>query len=199
MACHEKDIDDPNNAFMEHASLSHTESAWGYRRFDVWLFRWMRAGHGARPRLLPVARWISHRSWFPLLITLVAMCLPLPSGGWLLLQVLCVATAAQVMSKKCAVLWGAPRPFALGLSHNHLKHGPRAGLPSTHAAVMGAVVGFMAAVLPLHPLLAVLGAIALLTAWARVYAGAHFPCDVVAGLGLGVGAGWAAARFIHGV
>lgn len=181
---------------MERATFNHAEHHWGYRHVDVRLFRWMRAGHGARPLLLPVACAISHRSWAPMLIALIAMAGASPAGGWLLLQVLCVATAVQVLSKQCAVRWAAPRPFALGLSHNHLKHSPRAGLPSTHAAVMGSVVGFMAVAAPGHPLLAVLGAIALATAWARVYAGAHFPSDVLLGLGLGGALGWTGAQLM---
>ncbi len=179
---------------MENATLQHTENAWGYRQLDVRLFRWMRAGRGARPKLLPVARVIALRSWIPMLLTLVVMAGAQPSGGWVLLQVLGMAAIAQVFSKKCAMFWAAPRPFALGLSDNHLRHGPRAGLPSTHAAVMGAVAGFMAVAMPGHPLLALLVAIALLTAWARVYAGAHFPSDVLLGLGLGCAVGWAGAR-----
>ena len=181
---------------MKNATFEHAGNGWGYRQFDVRLFRWMRAGHGARPGLLPAACAISHRSWAPMLITLMAMAGATPSGGWMLLQVLLMATLAQVLSKQCAVLWAAPRPFALGLSHNHLQHGPRAGLPSTHAAVMGSVVGYMAVAAPGHPLLAVLGGIALATAWARVYAGAHFPSDVLLGLGLGGALGWTGARLL---
>lgn len=179
---------------MKNAVFDQAESTWGYRRFDVRLFRWMRAGHGARPTLLPVACAIAHRSWAPMLLTLGVIASSMPSGGWMLLQVLLTATAAQLVSKRCAVFFSAPRPFAIGLSHNHLKHGPRAGLPSTHAAVMGSVVGFVALTAPGHPLLALLGAIALATAWARVYAGAHFPSDVLLGLGLGGALGWAGAR-----
>ena len=106
----------------------------------------------------------------------------------------CGRRGAGRQKKKCALVWAAFRPFALGVSHNHLKHGSRAGLPSTHAAVMGSVVGFMAVVAPGHPLLAVLGTIALGTAWARVCVGAHFPTDVLLGLSLGGAMGWAGAR-----
>ena len=37
---------------MKNAVFDQAESSWGYRQFDVRLFRWMRAGHGARPMLL---------------------------------------------------------------------------------------------------------------------------------------------------
>lgn len=177
-------------------SIQPASSAWGFRQFDVWLFRWMRAGLGARPCLLPAARIIAHGSWLPMTLTLLIMVAALPSGGWTLLKVLVVATFAQLVSKRCAMVWAAPRPFALGLSDNHLKHGPRAGLPSTHAAVMAAVVGSMAAAAPGNPWLAVLVALALATGWARIYAGAHFPSDVLLGLGLGSGLGWAGARLL---
>ncbi|MDM7944293.1 MAG: phosphatase PAP2 family protein [Hydrogenophaga sp.] len=168
-------------------------TTWGRRPFDVWLFRRMGAGHGARAGWLPVACAVAQHSWIVLLPTLMLMTLGLQGGGWTALQCLGVATLAQVLSKQCAARWAAPRPFALGLSQNHLGHGPRAGLPSTHAAVMGAVVGFMAVAAPTHPLLALLGATALATAWARVYAGAHFPGDVLLGLSMGGSLGWAGA------
>jgi undecaprenyl-diphosphatase len=183
---------------VETTAIAATADAagWGLRRYDVWLFRWMRAGHGARAGLLRVAQWVAHHSWVPLVATLGAMAMAEEHASWLVAQCLCMATLAQLVSKRCATRWAAPRPFAVGLSQNHLGHGPRAGLPSTHAAVMGAVVGFMAHAAPGHPLLALLAAIALATAWARVYAGAHFPSDVLLGLGLGGALGWMGAVLI---
>lgn len=122
----------------------------------------------------------------------------LEGDAWPLLQCLLVASLVQVLSKQCASRWNLPRPFQLGLSPNHLGHSARAGFPSTHAMVMGTVFGFMALALPSGWILASLAGLALATAWARVYAGAHFPLDVLAGLGLGalagLLAGWALAR-----
>jgi membrane-associated phospholipid phosphatase len=73
----------------------------------------------------------------------------------------------------------------LGLSPEYLAHGARAGLPSTHATVMFTVAFMLIADPRLRAVgLAVL-AIAVATAWARVYVGVHFPVDVAAGALLG--------------
>jgi undecaprenyl-diphosphatase len=58
-------------------------------------------------------------------------------------------------------------------------------MPSTHASVM-----FTVALCFLYrPRLRAIGwllvGLALMTGWARVYVGVHFPLDVAAGLGLG--------------
>jgi undecaprenyl-diphosphatase len=75
----------------------------------------------------------------------------------------------------------------LGLSPNHLQHSERGGFPSTHAMVMGAVLGFMLLALPAAPLLLLAMALTVAaTGWARVCAGAHFPLDVLGGTALGL-------------
>jgi len=100
-----------------------------------------------------------------------------------------LATLVQVLAKRSARWLSAPRPFALGLCPNHLNHGERGGMPSTHAAVMGALAGALAPWMAMWPELALVPAIAALTAWARVHAGAHFPSDVLVGLALGAALG----------
>jgi membrane-associated phospholipid phosphatase len=99
--------------------------------------------------------------------------------------VLVVAALASLVSRELAAAIGAPRPFMVGLSPEHISHGARAGLPSTHASVMFTVAFMLIADRRLRAIgLAVL-AMALATAWARVYVGVHFPVDVAAGALLG--------------
>jgi membrane-associated phospholipid phosphatase len=73
-----------------------------------------------------------------------------------------------------------PRPFMRGLSPLYIPHGQRPGLPSTHASVMFTLAFMMifrrASVGPGTALLVV----ALLTSWARIYLGIHFPADIAA-------------------
>lgn len=169
---------------------------WGWRAPDVRLFLWMRAGHGPRRVRLAVA--IARWSWVPLLMVVAAMASRWGHGWVAALQCLCVAGLLQWMGKRGAQRWPTARPFALGLAPNHLGHSPRASFPSAHAMVMGTVAGFVAALAPHDPLWGAAALIAFLTAWARVHAGAHFPSDVLAGLGLGgVGGAAAAWPFVH--
>lgn len=160
-----------------------------WRRLDERLFLWMGAGHHARPGLLLVAVTMARWSWLPMLMALIAAAAHAGSGPWIVTGCLLTAGMVQILSKQSACRWGMPRPFQRGLSPNHLRHGGRAGFPSTHAMVMGAVCGFMMVAVPASPFLVLIGVLALATAWARVYTGAHFPLDVLAGLCLGCGAG----------
>ncbi|WP_076997883.1 phosphatase PAP2 family protein [Variovorax sp. KK3] len=99
---------------------------------------------------------------------------------------LVAAAAASFIAQELAEVIGMPRPFVVGLSPAHIEHGIRGALPSAHATVMftvGLVYCLRAATRKLG--LAIL-AIAVLTGWARIYVGVHFPFDILAGLGLAI-------------
>lgn len=167
-----------------------------WQRLDRHLFHWMGGGHRARALPLAVAQRVARWSWVPLLGLMTAG-LPRDGHGISVLgQCLLAAAVVQVASKRLSRHWSSNRPFMEGLSPNHLNHSVRAGFPSTHATVMGAVLGFMWLQMPPGPALAGIAAVTLCTGWARVYAGAHYPLDVLAGLLLGGGAGLLAAAAI---
>lgn len=166
----------------------HGTGSPGWQRLDLWLFHAMGGGHRNRPRRLALACTLARWSWLPLLGLMVSAVWP---WGWegaaVLIQCLVVATSVQLISKRLARHWQVQRPFMRGLSPNHLGHSTRGGFPSTHAMVMGAVLGFMLLVLPAgHPLLPAMALTVAATGWARVCAGAHFPLDVLAGTALGL-------------
>lgn len=131
-------------------------------------------------------RW----SWLPLLAVMAAAAYQMATHGVLLaLLALVFAGLVQLAGKRLARRWQAQRPFVLGLCDNHLGHSARAGFPSSHALVMGAVIGTLLPHTPNDALSTAMAAIALLTAWARVHTGAHFPSDVIVGTVAGVFAG----------
>ncbi|MEY3474076.1 MAG: hypothetical protein RL087_534 [Pseudomonadota bacterium] len=108
---------------------------------------------------------------------------------------------AQSLAHGLAAELGAPRPFMLGLADNLLGHSQRGGLPSTHAFVMAALVGWGHAVGMPAAWRAIAWAAVGMTALGRVYAGVHFVSDVTVGAALGWCLGALTTRFaivVHG-
>jgi len=168
------------------ATLAAAASPW--LRLDIHLFRLLRAGHGPAA-LMALARATARWSWLPLLALVVWVSLGHRLGPGLALACLAWAGLVQWAGKRLARRWQAQRPFALGLCPNHLGHGSRAGFPSSHALVMGAVLGVLLPHTDSAQALSAMAAVAVFTGWARVHTGAHFPLDVVVGLALGLLAG----------
>ncbi|MGC4395471.1 phosphatase PAP2 family protein [Hydrogenophaga sp. T2] len=163
-------------------------SASPWLRLDIRLFRLLHAGRGPAA-LMGFARALARWSWLPLLALVAWVSLDHRLGPVLALLCLAWAGLVQLAGKRLARRWQAQRPFALGLCPNHLGHGGRAGFPSSHALVMGAVLGALLPHTASGAALAAMAALALGTGWARVHTGAHFPLDVIAGLAMGLAAG----------
>jgi undecaprenyl-diphosphatase len=149
-------------------------------------FLWVQASHAAHPSVLPASVWLAEgTAW----IAAAAV-------GWVLwrrqdqrrylLGCLAVGVLASMLAHQLAGQLALPRPFMVGLSINHLQHGARGALPSAHASVMFAVAAAFLHRAELRRAGLGILAMALVTGWARVSAGAHFPADVLAGLLLGL-------------
>lgn len=168
-------------------------NTWNLRLFEL-----IAGGHQPDSGLLRVASLLAEGSTWLCAVLILAAVWMQPPGRARIAFVLVVAALASVLSRELAAAIGAPRPFMLGLSPEHISHGARAGLPSTHASVMFTVAFLLVADLRLRAIgLAVL-ALAVATAWARVYVGVHFPADVAAGALLGACMAGAAQAAVHG-
>jgi undecaprenyl-diphosphatase len=169
---------------------------------------------GDRSLFLTVNEWARDTPWLHGAISAYAGYGALAFGGLLLLGYV-LARRARSADLLAASLWsglapllavalnqpiasgvGERRPFAVFPDALLLAH--RSADPSfasDHATMAGAVaVGLL---LVSRRLGAIAVVAALLMAFARVYVGAHFPVDVVAGLALGAavaGLGWLALR-----
>jgi len=153
---------------------------------NISLFQWLGAGHAPDAHLLWLATLVAEgTSWLCLALLAVAAWRQPAQRGYAMATLAAIGAAALAAHALAQAL-NLPRPFVAGLSPNYIAHGARGSLPSAHASVMFTV----ALVLCLRPALRTLGlvvfAIALVTGWARIYVGAHFPFDVAAGLALAV-------------
>ncbi|MDM0080440.1 phosphatase PAP2 family protein [Variovorax sp. J31P179] len=153
---------------------------------NISLFQWLGAGHAPDAQFLWLATQLADgTSWLCLALLAVAAWRQPAQRGYLM-ATLAAAGAAALAAHALAQALNLPRPFVAGLSPNYIAHGARGSLPSAHASVMFT----LALVLCLRPALRTLGlavfAIALVTGWARIYVGAHFPFDIAAGLALAI-------------
>lgn len=100
------------------------------------------------------------------------------------------------------IRWGFPhpRPADLGLGHQWLAQGSRAGFPSMHTATAFALAGAMLQWWGASARAAGAWLLALAMGWSRICLGAHFPTDVLAGAVTGLlcagTAPWLAQRLL---
>ncbi|CAM5786164.1 phosphatase PAP2 family protein [Castellaniella caeni] len=108
------------------------------------------------------------------------------AGREALLQAVCSAVIAMVLSWAIAKAWFHPRPFAIGIGHQYTPHKPTASFPSNHLSFIWA----LCAGLWLHPArrraALILGLLGLPVAWARIYLGVHWPLDMIGALATGI-------------
>jgi undecaprenyl-diphosphatase len=151
------------------------------RAFDLALFQWMGATT-PDPSLLQWAAYITQ--WAPwLCAALVALAMARrPQVSGLVLAAVALCAISSPVAQFIATELGSPRPFALGLVANHIGHGPRGGMPSTHATAMFTLAFMLLRQRATRGTGVGVAALALATGWARVYLGVHFPMDVVAGV-----------------
>lgn len=92
------------------------------------------------------------------------------------LSVVLALIAAHIVSS----VYMHPRPFMVGLSQNYLNHVPDSSFPSDHCTLLFALA--MSLYLSRNGIWpgisAVPAVLGLITGWARVRLGAHFPLDV---------------------
>ncbi|HEY4018852.1 MAG TPA: phosphatase PAP2 family protein [Pseudonocardiaceae bacterium] len=94
------------------------------------------------------------------------------------------AVAALGVNQLVADLWFEQRPFvALHGVTTLLSHSPDNSFPSDHAVIAGALAVGTLLFARRWGIVAVI--VAVLLAFARVYAGMHYPFDVIAGLAIG--------------
>lgn len=96
------------------------------------------------------------------------------------------AGVAAMLAHAIASRLGLPRPFMLCLTPAYIEHGASGSLPSAHACVMTLVALMFMQRAGLRHVGVPLLLLAVLTGWARIYVGVHFPMDILAGMLLAV-------------
>lgn len=144
--------------------------------------------------VMPGVTDLHQAAWFRYGASLAGLAAWLWKGRWRALQVLVVAVVAvgagDLLAYRVLKPWVArPRPTAAGLPV--VLRAPvngTLGFPSNHAVNMAAAAAVLTVAYPAGAPVFV-GAAALV-GYSRVYVGAHYPGDVLAGFLLGAALGW---------
>jgi glycosyltransferase 2 family protein len=133
----------------------------------------MQLGSVLAPLVVAVGAWIAWRRWRPAVGALV------------------VGVAGWWLAKGIKDLVGRGRPYAEMVGHRVRAGAPTDGLGflSGHATVAFGLATVLSPYLKPIPRVIAYG-VAALVAFSRVYVGAHFPLDVVAGAAFGCLLGW---------
>jgi undecaprenyl-diphosphatase len=89
-----------------------------------------------------------------------------------------VTLLAFVANGLIGLAWPHPRPFVIGLGHLFMPHAPTPSFPSNHATAFAAV-GLTLLAGTQWRLGLVVAVAGLAVAWGRVFAGVHFPLDML--------------------
>lgn len=156
----------------------------------------------ALDKTMPVFTNLQKVPWFIYGVAPAVLALWLWKGRKRALKVLVVAALAAGSSDFIAFrvikpLVARPRPeYSVPGVDVRVPNGGRDGFPSNHASNAAAAAFVLSSAYPGGTL--AFAALAGLIAYSRVYVGAHYPGDVLAGLALGAAIGWAWASLLLG-
>ena len=152
--------------------------------------------------VMPVVTDIHKVAWFRYGVGPAGLALWLWKGKKRALRVLVVAVIAMGVGDLLAHKVIKPRVARLRPAYAGepvISRAPANGMwsfPSNHAINMGAAASVLTVAYPGGALVFAAGA--ALIGYSRVYVGAHYPLDVLAGFALGVGIGWPWALLMLG-
>jgi len=151
--------------------------------FNLKLFYWLHNGAGQRPLVDGFAVFMAEAGPYLLMGGLVLLWF---AGDDMRRRALLEATEAAsvglLVNQLVGLLYYHPRPYMLGLAQPLIGHSPENSFPSDHATLMLTAAMYMLCRPGCRRPGLLFLVFALSTAWGRVYAGVHFPFDILGSL-----------------
>ena len=177
---------------------------WGFSSLDRVAFGLINGvwTHPSLDAIMPVITDIYKVPWFVYGVAPASLALWLYKGRKHALRVLVVAAIAigvcDLLAYRVIKPWAArARPEYAGIGARVLTpNGGKMGFPSNHATNAGAAAAVLSVAYPAASI--IFWILAGLIAYSRIYCGAHYPFDVLAGLALGGLLSWPWAALMLG-
>lgn len=150
---------------------------------NLQLFAWIHQGSGQQPLLDALAIFFSETGPYLLMGALVLLWFVAnDQRRSTLLESTEAAAFGLMLNQLLGLVYFHPRPYMLGLAQPLIVHAPENSFPSDHATLMLTAAFYLICRTDWRRPGLLLLIFALATAWGRVYAGIHFPFDILGSL-----------------
>ena len=154
---------------------------------NVKIFQWIHSGAGARPVVDGFAVFFAEGGPYLLVALFVVLWFFVDKNKKTsLLEATEAAIIGLAVNQLIGFFYFHPRPYMIGLCTPLFPHGPETSFPSDHATLMFAAAFYLLMARSWAACGIPILAVTLLTAWARVYSGIHFPADMAGSLVVGL-------------
>jgi undecaprenyl-diphosphatase len=154
---------------------------------NVKIFQWIHSGAGNHPVVDGFAVFFSEGGPYLVGALLVVFWFFVDiNKKAALLEAIEAAIIGLVVNQLIGFFYFHPRPYMVGLCTPLFPHGPETSFPSDHATLIFSAALYLIVARSWIACGIPLLAIALLTAWGRVYSGIHFPFDMAGSMVVGL-------------
>ena len=151
------------------------------------LFFWLNQGAGQQSAIDEVAVLFAESGPYLLMLALVIFWyMAKDQRRYSLLEATEASIVGLVVNQLLGLMIYHPRPYMVGLVEPLIAHGPENSFPSDHATLMLTVAFYLLWRQSWRRQGLILLIFALITAWGRVYAGIHFPFDMLGSFAVAV-------------
>lgn len=148
------------------------------------LFLFINANHQPTVAVLGLTKFLAEVPVYFTLLCLVLLWLKDRVSKSVVLNTVYVTSFALLMNLAISLVWPHNRPFVDHIGMTFIRHTPDSSFPSDHVTFLGCIA-FCLCLDKHHRSLGVfLLGLSICTAWARVFAGVHYPFDVLAAFAL---------------
>lgn len=153
---------------------------------NIRLFQWFHVGARNHPFWDGIAIFFSESGPYILMFFfIIAWFLSDDRSKMILIEATEAAIFGLLVNQLIGFFYFYPRPYMLGLYTPLIPHTPETSFPSDHATLLFTASTYLLAFRGCYSLGLLLLSLAIITAWARVYSGIHFPFDMLGSLVVG--------------
>lgn len=150
---------------------------------NIEIFKWIHAGAGTRPVVDGLAVFFGEGGPYFLAVLFAVLWFFVDKNKkTALLEATEAAIIGLLVNQLIGLFYFHPRPYMVGLCTPLFPHGPETSFPSDHATLLFTAAFYLLFARRWEACGVPLLAVALLTAWGRVYGGIHFPFDMAGSL-----------------